>query len=82
MFVMPRPEVVAFGVVTVVGVAFVVPRSDPAPAGEELGAFLATRLAKYKIPKEFVFVDSLPRTAYGKVVKGELAAMYLTKAGG
>jgi fatty-acyl-CoA synthase len=65
-----------------VGVAFVVPRSDPAPAGEELGAFLATRLAKYKIPKEFVFVDSLPRTAYGKVVKGELAAMYLTKAGG
>jgi len=38
--------------------------------------FLATKLAKYKIPKEFVFVDSLPRTAYGKVVKGELAARY------
>jgi len=59
-----------------------VPRSDPAPAGEELGAFLATRLAKYKIPKEFVFVDSLPRTAYGKVVKGELAAMLPDEGGG
>jgi hypothetical protein len=59
-----------------VGVAFLVPRSYPPPAGEELATFLAARLAKYKIPKEFVFVDSLPRTPYGKVVKGELAACY------
>jgi fatty-acyl-CoA synthase len=55
-----------------VGVAFVVPRGDPPPAPAELAAFLATRLAKYKIPKEFVFVDILPRTPYGKVVKAEL----------
>ena len=33
-----------------VGVAFVVPRGDP-PTAEELAAFLAERLAKYKIPK-------------------------------
>ena len=59
-----------------IGVAFVVPRGEPAPAGEELAAFLAERIAKFKVPKEFVFVDSLPRTAYGKVVKGELAARY------
>ena len=26
----------------------------------------------YKLPEEFVFVDELPRTPYGKVVKGEL----------
>ena len=57
-----------------VGVAFVVPRGEAAPAPEELAAFLAGRIAKFKIPREFVFVDSLPRTAYGKVVKGELAA--------
>ena len=56
-----------------VGVAFVVPRGDP-PTAENLAAFLAGRLAKYKIPKQFVFIDALPRTAYGKVVKGELAA--------
>ena len=59
-----------------VGVAFVVPRPEPPPTVEELAAFLATRLAKYKIPKEFVFVDSLPRTPYGKVVKGDLQARY------
>jgi len=56
-----------------VGVAFVVPRGDP-PTAEELTAFLAERLAKYKIPKRFVFIDALPRTPYGKVVKAELAA--------
>lgn len=58
-----------------VGVAFVVPRGDPATV-EELAAFLAGRLAKYKIPKHFLFIDGLPRTAYGKVVKGELATRW------
>ncbi|HQU34554.1 MAG TPA: AMP-binding protein [Thermoanaerobaculaceae bacterium] len=59
-----------------IGVAFVVPQGEPVPAGDELAAFLARRIAKFKVPKEFVFVGSLPRTAYGKVVKGELAARY------
>jgi fatty-acyl-CoA synthase len=45
---------------------------------EELTDFLAGRLAKYKIPREIVFVDALPRTAYGKVVKGELRKRYTT----
>ena len=35
-------------------------------------AYLAERLARYKIPKEFHVLDQLPRTAYGKVVKPEL----------
>jgi acyl-CoA synthetase (AMP-forming)/AMP-acid ligase II len=34
--------------------------------------YLEARLARYKIPKNFVFVEALPRTPYGKVVKGEL----------
>jgi fatty-acyl-CoA synthase len=54
-----------------VGVAFVVPGSL-IPSIEELTNFLADRLAKYKLPREFIFVDALPRTAYGKVVKAEL----------
>ncbi|MFP5286661.1 MAG: AMP-binding enzyme, partial [Thermoanaerobaculia bacterium] len=62
-----------------VGVAFVVPGSDPPPAPDDLAAFLGDRLAKYKIPKEFVFVEALPRTAYGKVVKGELKERYLAR---
>lgn len=55
-----------------VGVAFVVLRDGAEPGAGRLAAFLETRLARYKVPKEFVFVDALPRTAYGKVLKGEL----------
>jgi fatty-acyl-CoA synthase len=33
---------------------------------------LAGRLARYKIPKRFVVVDELPRTASGKIRKGEI----------
>jgi fatty-acyl-CoA synthase len=64
-----------------IGVAFVVPRGEPAPTGDELAAFLAGRIAKFKIPKDFVFVESLPRTAYGKVVKGELQARFAKRQG-
>jgi len=58
-----------------VGIAFVVARAEIGP--EALAGFLAGRLAKYKLPREFRFVDALPRTAYGKVVKGELRQRYL-----
>jgi fatty-acyl-CoA synthase len=63
-----------------VGVAFVVPRGVP-PSADELAHFLAAHLAKYKIPKRFLFVDSLPRTPYGKVVKSELAARWTAGEG-
>jgi acyl-CoA synthetase (AMP-forming)/AMP-acid ligase II len=32
------------------------------------------RLARFKTPRDIVFVDSLPRTATGKVLKRELRA--------
>jgi fatty-acyl-CoA synthase len=49
-----------------VGIAFVVaPEID-------LTTFLSTRLSRYKIPRKFIFVDALPRTPYGKVLKEEL----------
>ena len=51
-----------------VGVAFVV----GSVSESELAAYLATRIAKYKLPRRFVFLDVLPRTPYGKVVKDEL----------
>ena len=43
-----------------------------AATADELARFLATRLAKYKILKEFISVDNLPRTPYGKVIKASL----------
>ena len=51
-----------------VGIAFVV----GSVSADDLMQYLTTRIAKYKVPKRFVFVDALPRTAYGKVVKEEL----------
>jgi len=64
-----------------VGVAFVVIREGMTVTGEELSAFLATRLARYKLPREFHFLQLLPRTAYGKVVKGDLRQRILPGGG-
>ncbi len=52
--------------------AFVVPAAGESVTAHDLAAFVGGRLARYKVPKEFHFLDQLPRTAYGKVVKGEL----------
>jgi fatty-acyl-CoA synthase len=51
-----------------VGVAFVV----GSVSEQELEQYLASRIARYKVPRRFVFLDALPRTPYGKVVKDEL----------
>ena len=64
-----------------VGVAFVVPRPGNPIDGPALAAFLGGHLARYKVPKHFVAVDALPRTAYGKVVKAELAARWAASQG-
>jgi len=39
-----------------------------ATSEEELAAFLATRLAKYKIPRRWVFIDACPHSVW-QVVK-------------
>ncbi len=49
-------------------VAFVMP-SDNNLKESELRAFLKERLANYKIPKQFIFVEDLPKNATGKVLK-------------
>ncbi|MCB2191592.1 MAG: AMP-binding protein [Deltaproteobacteria bacterium] len=53
-------------------VAYVVPKQGEKAAAEELEAFLADKLARYKIPREFLFVDELPHTPTGKVMKYKL----------
>ncbi|MCP4658055.1 MAG: long-chain fatty acid--CoA ligase [bacterium] len=55
-----------------VGIAFVEPLAGATLTAEELVEHLAARLARFKLPKEFRLLDELPRTAYGKVIKGEL----------
>jgi fatty-acyl-CoA synthase len=52
-----------------VGIAFIVAH-DVSDA--DLIEFLNARLSRFKIPRRFIFVDALPRTPYGKVLKEEL----------
>jgi fatty-acyl-CoA synthase len=58
------------------GIAFLCLQENLLLTKEAMKNFLATRLAKYKIPNEFIVVESLPRTPYGKVIKGELREQY------
>jgi long-chain acyl-CoA synthetase len=58
--------------------AFVVLREDtpatPAALAEDLIAYCRSRLAKYKVPSTIEFVESLPKSAVGKVLRRELKA--------
>jgi len=60
-----------------VGRAFVVISDDCADDydEEDLRAFLAERLARYKLPRSIIVLDALPLTAIGKLDKKLLAAM-------
>ena len=49
-----------------------VARPESKPSATELTGYLRSRLANFKVPREFVLVDDLPRGASGKVLKREL----------
>jgi fatty-acyl-CoA synthase len=59
-----------------VGRAVVVLKEGHTLQEEEIVEFCQGKLAKYKIPKSVVFVQALPRTAAGKVLKRELRQTY------
>jgi fatty-acyl-CoA synthase len=50
-----------------VPVAYVIRRGGGSVEAENLKAHVLTQLARFKVPREIVFVDDLPRTALGKV---------------
>jgi len=51
-------------------VAFVVGRADPT----RLDRLCLDHIARYKRPKDYIFIDALPKNNYGKVLKTELRA--------
>jgi len=53
-------------------VAVVALKPGATAAAEELVAFSKERLANYKYPREVRFLESLPKGATGKILKGEL----------
>ena len=52
--------------------AFVV-LTDSSCSEDDLKAWVKENLARYKVPREIVFIEELPRNATGKVLKRELA---------
>ena len=69
-----HPDVAEVGVVglpdpkwTEVPVAYVMLRPECSVTAEALRAHVLTQLARFKVPRDIVFVAELPRTALGKV---------------
>ena len=60
--------------------AIVVLRPGTTSDGESLREHCRTRLAGYKCPKSIDFVDSLPLSAAGKILKNRLRDEYLSRA--
>jgi acyl-CoA synthetase (AMP-forming)/AMP-acid ligase II len=52
------------------------PKEGREPTKESILAFLSSRIAKWWMPDDVVFVESLPHTATGKLLKTELRARY------
>jgi acyl-coenzyme A synthetase/AMP-(fatty) acid ligase len=52
--------------------AFIVAHPDVAVDAAAIDRFAAERLAAYKRPRSVVFVDTLPRTANGKIMRQAL----------
>ncbi|MGA2163960.1 MAG: acyl-CoA synthetase [Solirubrobacteraceae bacterium] len=53
--------------------AFVVAREDAELTEEDVKEYVKDNLARYKVPREVVFLETLPRNATGKVLKRELS---------
>jgi fatty-acyl-CoA synthase len=56
-------------------VAIVVPKAGRTLSDADMQRVLHGRIARFKQPREFVFVDRLPKSALGKVKKDELRRM-------
>jgi long-chain acyl-CoA synthetase len=53
-------------------VAFVVTPPEARVSSHDLDALCLDNVARYKRPRHYRFVDSLPKNSYGKILKTEL----------
>lgn len=56
--------------------AIIVAKDGASVDSQKLRAFLAQRFAKWQLPDEFVFVNELPHTSVGKLLKLKLREQY------
>ena len=52
--------------------AYVVPRQSGASDAAVITAFCETDLSSFKVPRDIVFLDELPKNANGKILKRAL----------
>ena len=52
--------------------AYVVPQKDRDPTEDDLKAHVKSNLARFKVPREIVFTDEIPRNPTGKVLRRRL----------
>jgi long-chain acyl-CoA synthetase len=54
---------------------YVVPKPGMTLTADEIIAFCKERLAAYKVPKNIEFIDALPKSAVGKILRREVREM-------
>ena len=59
--------------------AFIVVKEGETLTEEEVTAYCKENLAAYKVPKRVEFIEELPKTAVGKVLRRELRDMEIAK---
>jgi len=64
----------------IVAAVVIKPEKKGEVSKEELAKYCAERLAEYKLPSDFIFLDEIPKTAVGKVLRRAVRDM-LSKQG-
>ncbi|MBW1985579.1 MAG: long-chain fatty acid--CoA ligase [Deltaproteobacteria bacterium] len=59
--------------------AYIVPKPGETVTEEELNSFCRERLTAYKVPKIYEFIDELPKSAVGKILRKELRTLDAAK---
>lgn len=52
-----------------VGVAVCVPKPGATVTEAEIAELLAAKVSRYKIPRQIIFLEEMPKSAYGKITK-------------
>ena len=60
--------------------AFIVPKPGETLSAEDVTKFCKERLAAYKVPKKVEFLDELPKSAIGKILRRQLRDMEAKKS--
>jgi len=61
--------------------AFIVPKKGEALTEEEVLQYCKQQLAPYKVPKQIEFIEELPKSAVGKILRRKLREAEIAKSG-